>query len=324
MQRIDIALTAQLPELSRSTIQRAIADGRVRVDGVVVTKAKVMVHPSSKLTIDEAASVEQPVVTIPILYEDDTLLVYNKPIGVATHPGNHTVYPTASVAAVAHDPQIAAAVFEPGNPTSEIRPGIVHRLDRDTSGVLVIAKTREALLHLQQQFQERSVEKTYLAVLFGALQEQREVTAPIVRRGGGSENILRASHKEDTGRPAHTTFIPLQEITTKQGTQIQLVRCLLHTGRTHQIRVHAKFIGHPIIGDERYTNGSATLLSKRLGAVRQLLHAHTLTLTHPVTGKRMSWTAPIPTDIDRLFPSASMIEKGGSDHADTTPHPRHD
>jgi 23S rRNA pseudouridine1911/1915/1917 synthase len=312
MQRLDIALVERYPEHSRSQLQRAITAGYVSVNGLIAKKPKASVTDVDVIIIAWPEQQElSDTATIPILYEDDAILVFNKQPGVTTHPGNHTTYATASAAAVAHDPSIASAVFDPTDPTSTIRPGIVHRLDRDTSGVLVIAKTREALLNLQQQFQNRTVQKTYVTVLYGSLPEVKDVRAPIVRRGGGSENLLRASHRHDVGRPARTMFIPNQTITSKQGTEIQLVECLLFTGRTHQIRVHAKFIGHPVMGDERYGHKTSLLLSKRMGIERQLLHAHTLSLEHPVTGQAMLFTAPIPPDIDELFPSASIVHVAG-------------
>lgn len=298
--RLDRFLTAAYGELSRSQIQKCIAAGRVRVGEEVVTEPSRPLDAGISISFlppepdpDMPAAEARP---LDILFEDDALLVLNKPAGMVTHPNSFYEKGTLVQAVLAHAPQVAQAVYDPSNPVSRLRPGIVHRLDKETSGLIVVAKTTEALQAMAAQFHKRSVRKTYETVLYGSLMEPKEVNAPIKRKGG-SKNMMVASHTPDDGRPAQSVFQPLRTFAPYPAWPQEVVthcQVAIATGRTHQIRVHAKFIGHPVLGDQLYSNKPSRTLSEKLGVRTQLLHASRLEFQHPGSGETLIFTTQAP------------------------------
>lgn len=288
--RLDVALVALGGGLARTEIQRQIRAGRVLVDSIAV------VQPSRRLRANERivwhVAPEEILVprelAIPILYEDDVLLVVNKPTGLVVHPGAGTTETTL----------VEALLVGRDLPASDdrVRPGIVHRLDKETSGVLVVAKTAEALASLQGQFAARTVEKLYLALVDGVVAEDEgRIEAPI----GRDPAAPRRMSIQAGGRPAQTLFRVLRR---ENGRSFLLVRPL--TGRTHQVRVHLRYIGLPVVGDETYGGPAAP----RLG-----LHAWRLTIHHPSSGEAMTFEAPPPPD----FPAYDYAALRESDLAAT-------
>ena len=278
-QRLDVALAAATAT-SRSQIQKLLKTGRVRVNGVVVD-AKYTVQGDETAFIEAVADVPTPIVpNLPILYEDDDVLVVDKPAGLIVHT-SESGRSEPTVAAFAH----AHGVKDDDG----LRPGIVHRLDKDTSGAMVIAKHPAAKAELQRQFRSRSVRKTYTALVRGRMQEPEAiVNLPIGRnRTRPVERAVIAG-----GRAAVTHY---KVVATYPGAS--LLEIDLQTGRTHQIRVHFSHIGHPVLGDHLY--GSKTAV---LGLPRQFLHASKLAFTAP-SGQAVEVTSPLPSDLQSYLDS---------------------
>jgi 23S rRNA pseudouridine1911/1915/1917 synthase len=317
--RLDKALARDVPEaahLSRSRLARLIAEGAVRRDGQVVAdqKAKVEAGEVYEIAVEEAVEVATVPEAIPlvIVHEDADLIVIDKPVGMVVHPAPGTPGGTLVNALLHHFGGDLSGVG------GEKRPGIVHRIDKDTSGLLVVAKSDAAHHGLAAQFEDHSVERAYLAVCHGV----PDAADPRLRGVPGVSfepgNVLKittrlARHRTDrqrqavffdTGRHA-VTRVMLEE---RFGDQAALVRCRLETGRTHQIRVHLAHAGHSLIGDQTY-GGRRKVNARTLGQAaadaaaafpRQALHAATLGFVHPVTGAAMSFDSPLPQDMVRL------------------------
>jgi 23S rRNA pseudouridine1911/1915/1917 synthase len=300
--RLDVFLAHQFTEYSRSAIQKAIEKHGAVVNEKLITISKHHLTEGDTVSfiLPQTTSLEPVALPLDILFEDESILVINKPVGLIVHPTT-TEGPTTLVHALLHHyPDIAAVVYEEGNPVSMLRPGIVHRLDKDTSGVLVVAKTKEALTKLAEQFQQHQTSKEYQVVLYGTLTSVRKVDAPIHRKGGGRQNLMGASHTRGKGREAESIFTPVKISTPYPAwpkDTVTLCKVAITTGRTHQIRVHAKFIGYPVLGDSLYTNKPAQKLASKLGTPRQLLHAASLTFTHPETQEVLTFRAPLPKDM---------------------------
>lgn len=287
-ERLDVFLRAQWPSISRGTIQRLLAEGRIRVNGHSV---KPTHHPRAGEIIfvewpearkDDAQPEEIP---LDILHEDQDILVLNKPAGLVVHPAaghqEHTL-----VNALLH--HCAGRLSGIGGVA---RPGIVHRLDKETSGCLIVAKNDESHLNLSKQFAHRTVSKIYQAIVCGSMPRSAgEIDAPIARHPSQRKRMAVAGAG---GREAHTSY----EVLT-QGKNAALVEVRLHTGRTHQIRVHLEHLGCPVVGDEVYGRRQNARLKAATGyiAPRQLLHAAQLTITHPRRARRMTFKASFPED----------------------------
>ncbi len=287
-ERLDRFLRSQFPTLSRGAIQRLIQQGDIRVDGKSV---KATHHPRAgeKIGIhwpDARPSTAQPQeIPLDILFEDDDLLVISKPPGMVVHPSAGHQESTLVNALLHH---CAGQLSGIGGVA---RPGIVHRLDKETSGCLVVAKNDPTHLALSTQFAGREVEKVYHAIVCGAVTPQRgDIRAAIARH---PTHRKRMAVTDGSGRAAWTTFRVLERLR-----EATLVEALLHTGRTHQVRVHFKHLGFPVVGDATYGNRQNKRLSELTGyaAPRQMLHAHRLAFKHPRTGKELKCEAPWPED----------------------------
>src|ERR1022692_591406 len=287
-ERLDTFLRGRFPAVSRGAIQRLIEEGHILVNGRTVKPThaprageEIRVHwPEAR-----PAEAQPEEIPLDILFEDAALLVLNKPAGLVVHPAagheEHTL-----VNALLHH-----CAGELSGIGGVARPGIVHRLDKETSGCLVVAKNDETHLALSKQFSERQVEKIYNAIVCGELaRDSGEIRAAIARH---PSHRKRMAVNDDVGREARTSYRVLERL---QGAT--LVEAVLHTGRTHQIRVHFQFIGFPLVGDETYGNRQNQRLAELTGytAPRQMLHAFRLAFIHPRTGKRMSFEAPRPED----------------------------
>ncbi|MBW2355269.1 MAG: RluA family pseudouridine synthase [Deltaproteobacteria bacterium] len=290
-QRLDQFLAGQLARHSRAFIAGLIRSGRVVVNGSAAKPSKRL-HPAD--VVSGTLPQPQPVALAPepirlsILYEDPDLVVINKPPGLVVHPAPGHASGTLVNALLHSCPDLKPIA-------GEIRPGIVHRLDKDTSGVLVAAKSASALEHLARQFKERSVEKTYLALVHGRPRANAgEVTLPIGRHPVDRKKMSVRSRR---ARSAVTLW---QVKATFCGCCLLEVR--LMTGRTHQIRVHCAALGHPLLGDRVY--GGPTRLALGASQVpvgRQMLHAWRLTIRHPTCQSPMSFEAPLPADMNALI-----------------------
>ena len=284
--RLDLCLVHFCPERSRSRIQALIGDGHVRVNGEVCIRPKTSVPANAVLELDNVPDELPPSEALPenipldVLYEDDSILAVNKAPGMVVHPAAGNWTGTLVNALLGRE-------SEEFGEMDPLRPGIVHRLDKDTSGCLVVAKTPQALTKLAESFAERKTSKTYLAVVYGHLKQKEGEIRTLIDRHPVDRKRRAVSKK--SGKEAHTAYKVVREGSIG-GVPASLLEVRIFTGRTHQIRVHMSHIGHPLAGDEMY--GGA----KRLPAPRQMLHAWKLTLPHPVTGKEMALEAPLPAD----------------------------
>ena len=293
--RLDRALAELMPDVSRSRLQQWVAGAAVRVNGTPVRQRHELVlgdliEVEPQPAPDAAAFTPEPM-ALAIVHEDDAIIVLDKPPSLVVHPAAGHWSGTLLNGLLSHAAQLA------GVP----RAGIVHRLDADTSGLMVVAKTLAAQTHLVRQLQERSVMREYWAVVLGVPASAGTVDAPI---GRDPRNPLRfrVSHAA-SAKPARTRYAVIE---TARGDSAQLawVACRLETGRTHQIRVHMEYLGHPLVGDPVYRRG----LPGREGAshtwrgfARQALHASRLGLIHPTTGQSMAWFRSPPADLAELM-----------------------
>src|SRR5688572_28306275 len=272
-QRLDQALSHLLPQYSRSRLARWINSRRIELDGSpALPKSKVWGGEKVRITPapDPAAAAALPEpIALDVVHEDAHILVLNKPAGLVVHPGSGNWAGTLLNALLQHAPALAHIP----------RAGIVHRLDKDTSGLLVVAKTLSAQTALVRQLQARSVTREYIALVHGVVQKSGSVDAPIGRHKTQRTRMAVVPG----GKAAVTHYEPVAHF--EKATQL---RCRLETGRTHQIRVHMAAIGHPLIGDPAYGRHRQ---SRSPAFARQALHAETLALTHPATRRRRSWSA---------------------------------
>ncbi|TXH25612.1 MAG: 23S rRNA pseudouridine(1911/1915/1917) synthase RluD [Elusimicrobia bacterium] len=285
-QRVDRVLARLLPEHSRSRLQDWIREGRVVIAGAPVAEPRHKLSGGERLSVIAAAdprltTAAAEAIPLPIVFEDDHLLVLDKPVGLVVHPGNGNWSGTLLNALLHHAPSLAAVA----------RGGIVHRLDKDTSGLMVVAKTPEVQTSLVRQLQARTVKRCYLAVVRGVVDQAGVVDAPIGRHPSVRTRMTVLA----TGKPARTHYRVVTRFLA-----CTLVECALETGRTHQIRVHMSALGHPLVGDPVYGAGSRCAPSGP-PFPRQALHACRLTLLHPVTGMAMSWRSQLPADLVDLI-----------------------
>ncbi len=279
--RLDIFLSEQTEEVTRSRLKKLIEEGQVRVNGVPVTKAGegIKVGDSVLLTIPEATeySVQAENIPLDIVYEDVDFAVVNKPQGMTVHVGNGATEGTLVNALLYHLDNLSGV-------GGVLRPGIVHRIDKDTTGLLVVAKNDKAHVSLASQIAEKSCRRTYYALLEGNLKEDSgRVVTDIGRHP--TERLKMAVLPDGKGKLAVTDFA----VIARFGGDFTLCKFDLQTGRTHQIRVHAKHLGHPVVGDPVYG-----YKKQKIKADGQLLHAWQLQLTHPSTRERMTFNAPLP------------------------------
>ena len=288
-ERLDVFLRTKFPAVSRGAMQRLIEQGHIRVDGKAVKPThaprageKIEIHfPEPK-----PAEAQPEEIPLDILFEDKSLLVVNKPAGLVVHPAagheEHTL--------------VNALLFHCKGSLSGIggvaRPGIVHRLDKETSGCLVVAKNDETHIALSEQFANRVVKKVYHAIVCGEVpREAGEIHAAIARHPTHRKRM--AVHDDSDGRAAHTSYRVLEKLN-----HATLVEAQIHTGRTHQIRVHFQHLGHPVVGDDTYGSTKNKRLKElaNYAAPRVLLHAKELSFIHPRTQKTLKFSAPLPDD----------------------------
>lgn len=284
-ERIDVFIARALPHLSRTRAQALIKQGAILLNKRPA-KASDRLEPGDTILISEPAEQEAqpaagaPALPLEILFEDDQIIVVNKPAGLVVHPAAGHQGDTLADALLARDPAIALAA----HPDNQHRPGIVHRLDRDTSGLLIVARTPTAMMRLAQQFQERAVTKRYLALVEGHLpMSEGAIEAPI---GRDQRHRQRMTITAQHGRHAQTLFWVEREFS-----RFSLLRVQIVTGRTHQIRVHLAAIGHPVAGDHVYGH------AQTLEPPRIFLHAAELQFSHPTTGQHLALQAPLPPDL---------------------------
>ena len=276
--RLDSYIVDKIQELSRTTVKRLIDEEKILVNG---KKQKSSYKPeqgdSISIDIPEAHEIELEAqnIPVPVIYEDNDIIVVNKPKGMVVHPANGNPDGTLVNAILAMCKDSLSGIG------GEIRPGIVHRLDKDTSGLLIVAKNDEAHIKMSKQIQDRQVTKKYIALVKGVISEnEATIDLPI----GRSTKDRKKMAVDAKGKNAITHFKVL-----KRYNNYTLLELKIDTGRTHQIRVHMSYIGHPVVGDSVYSNGK-----NEFGVEGQMLHARYLEFKHPITGEELKLEAPIP------------------------------
>ena len=299
-ERLDRFLAGEIPNYSRSQIQRLIDEAQVVVKRVKVTKANVQLREGDEISVTlpevTAATLTPQDLPLDILFNDDDLVVVNKPAGMVVHPAAGNPDGTLVNALLHHVKDLSGI-------GGEARPGIVHRLDKGTSGVMVVAKNDVAHRELSRQFHDREIEKEYVALVWGLVQQRKRIEASI---GRDPKNRLKMSTKASHAREAVTRITWARDL---RG--LTLCRIAIHTGRTHQIRVHMSAIGHPIVGDALY-GGVHRRVPHQFRAVQTLtrpfLHAERLVFTHPRTLERMTFIAPLAADLEAVARAAAPLE----------------
>lgn len=282
--RADVFLAAKLG-VSRSNMQKLLEDGRVkRSEKIIKANYKVRAGEMFVVDIPEPEPIEAVPENIPldIIYEDDDVVVLNKARGMVVHPapGNYTG--TLVNALLYHCSNLSGI-------NSAIRPGIIHRLDKDTSGIMIVAKNDAAHISLSQQIQSKTAVRTYLAVVRGNIKTDSGTIETQIARDKTDRKKMAVV--KEGGRDAITDY----EVLERFG-KYTLVRCKLRTGRTHQIRVHMEYLGYPLVGDPKYSP-----MKTPFGIKGQALHSHMLEFTHPRTGERMKFEAPLPEDMHKII-----------------------
>lgn len=300
-QRLDRVLAARHPVLSRSRLKALIEDGRVSADGETITEPSYRVKPGQTFVTavpePEPCEPEGQAIPLAILYEDADVIVIDKPAGLVVHPAPGNPDLTLVNALIAHCGESLSGIG------GVRRPGIVHRLDKDTSGVMVAAKSDNAHRSLTRQFEAKTAERAYLAVVWGV---------PVPASGRVEGNIGRDPRNRQRmavvgagkGKPAATNY----RVVARFGDRASLVECRLETGRTHQVRVHMSHIGHPLVGDPLYGRTSRGRIKGLADSVvaavrsfsRQALHARLLGFDHPLTGERLRFESSLPEDMKDL------------------------
>lgn len=305
--RIDQFLKLRLEHTSRNRIQNAAKAGAILVNGKPV-KQNYKVKPQDVISIvlakpprDKDLKAEN--IPLDIVYEDDYLLVVNKPAGMVVHPGVGNFSGTLVNALMWHFENLPM----PAGRTEYPRPGLVHRIDKNTSGLLVIAKDEESMTHLAKQFFDRTTERLYTALVWGNVESDNGRVEGNIGRDERFRKLMTVFPEGDAGKPAVTNYKVIERLG-----YVTLTQCKLETGRTHQIRVHMKYIGHTLFNDDRY-DGNRILKgprhSKYISFVEnclelipgQALHAQTLGFRHPVTGNQMYFESPLPDGFERLL-----------------------
>lgn len=308
--RVDRAV-AMLTGVTRSVAAELVAGGQVHVGGRAVGARSTPLVAGTELRIampDTPSVVVEadPDVSFAVVYEDPAFVVVDKPAGIVVHPGAGNPTGTLIAGLLDRFPDIAALGEGPSDP---MRPGIVHRIDRGTSGLLVVARTADAYRNLVGQMGDRTVGRRYLALVAGHVSDTRGVVEAPIGRSARTPVLMSVSA---SGRPARTAFEVVDRLDALAGVRgrmdvpATLLACTLDTGRTHQIRVHLSAIGHPVIGDDRYGRPPGHVLAPG----RLFLHAAELAIDHPVTGERMAWTSSLPPDLAAVLSAAPSSGDG--------------
>lgn len=299
--RLDRYIVGKYPELSRGQAQKLIEKGKVLVNGKPA-KSSQAIRDADKVEVVKAKKlkkVDRPKVDFPVLYEDKECLVINKPAGISVYPINEA---DKSETIIDYSLQNFKVKFKDPE-----RPGIVHRLDKETSGVLILAKNQEALDYLMAQFKQREVKKVYWALVYGIMQHPEGIIdSPIQRSHKHRKKMSLAA--AGTGREAISQYKVLKEYRLDPKHLLSLIEVRIHTGRTHQIRVHMSSIGHPVIGDVTYGNSSMNRkFIKKYGLRRQFLHARLVEFKTPVKDKQVSVEAELPDELNNLETKLQQI-----------------
>ena len=302
--RIDKFLQSQITEFSRTRLQSLIHDGQVQLNDNIINNPAKKIKEKDEIKINFPAPkktlIKPNKISLDILYDDDDIIIINKPSGVVVHPGAGNYENTI----------VNGLLYKYQNKLSSIggklRPGIVHRIDKDTSGVIVVAKNDNAHINLSQQFSKHTIKRTYEAIIWGSLKPQSGTIQEKISRSVRNRQLMAV--RKEKGKIAITNYKTLKIFQNLNLPKISLIECQLETGRTHQIRVHMNFQGNPIMGDKSY--GKSKKKFKKIDPIienqintfnRQALHAKSLGFLHPKTRKELFFEARRPEDFDALI-----------------------
>ena len=302
--RIDIFLQSQIKNLSRTRIKKIIIEGCVKINDRIIEEPAKKIKEKDRIKIKFPITKESKIlpqkINIDVLYEDNDIILINKPPGLVIHPGAGN-YDRTLVNALLYFYKDRLSIIG-----GKLRPGIVHRIDKDTSGVIVVAKNDNAHISLSKQFSDHSIYRKYETLIWGSLRPRNgKIAMPISR---SKKNRQLMSVNKFSGKKAVTNYKTIEIYENKNVPKISLVECQLETGRTHQIRVHMSFKGNAILGDKSYgkikknfKNIDLNLKKKIINFNRQALHAKSLGLIHPKTGRKIFFEAPRPNDFEELI-----------------------
>ena len=304
--RLDVFLVNRERDISRSALQRLIELGRIRINDEVV-KPSQKIRPGDKITMDvpkpEPLALKGEAIPLEVLFEDDHLLVLNKPAGIVVHPAPGNWTGTLVNALLHHFQTSGGTVSTVGG---KERPGLVHRLDKDTSGVMVIAKTDQAHRHLAAQFKYHTITRVYEALVFGVPKKSRGVIELAI----GRDSKERKKFSARTSRPKES--VTDYHVDRRYGKMAAHVLLYPRTGRTHQLRVHLTSLGHPILGDQTY-GGRKVCAIEQIEIPRVMLHARTLGFQHPITREAQEFTKPFPLDMEMVSRTFEALTHGGAE-----------
>jgi len=303
-QRVDQFISNNKKDLSRTRIKNLILNKNLKIN------KKIIIDPSKKIYVNDNINLEIPVpqkaslkpfnFKLDIFHEDKDLLVINKPAGISMHPGAGDYDKTLVNALMHYDSKNLSNIGD------ELRPGIVHRIDKDTSGLIVVAKNNLAHEKLSNQFSEHSIKRIYQALIWGKLRPQSGKIETLITRSSKNRQLMEVGLTK--GKKAVTNYKTLEVFENEKIPTFSLIECKLETGRTHQIRVHMSYKGNNILGDKKYKkkfkkfkNINETLEKNILSLDRQFLHAKTIGFIHPITGKELEFTSNLPQDLDNIL-----------------------
>jgi len=308
--RIDKFLQSQINELSRTRLQALIHDDQVTLNNIIINNAAKKIKGKDQIKINfpppKETLIKPNKIPLDILYDDDDIIIINKFPGVVVHPGAGNYDNTI----------VNGLLYKYQNKLSSIggklRPGIVHRIDKGTSGVIVVAKNDNAHIDLSQQFSKHTIKRTYEALIWGSLKPQNGIIREKISRSARNRQLM--SVRKEKGKIAITNYKTLKIFQNSNLPKISFIECKLETGRTHQIRVHMSFKGNPIIGDKSYGRFKKKFkkidpnIEKKINSFnRQALHAKSLGFLHPVTKKEVFFEAKRPTDFDALIKNLEKV-----------------
>ena len=301
--RVDIFLSKYEKKISRTKIKNLIEKGYLKINNQIV------LEPSKKISIKDKVKLEVPKLKkleikpykykLDIIYEDNDVMVINKPAGLVVHPGAGNFDNTLVNALIDYDKKNLSSI------NGELRPGIVHRLDKDTSGVIIVAKNNFAHTHLSKQFNEHSIDRKYIAIVWGELRPQKGEIKTFITRSSKNRQLMDVSQTK--GKLAITNYKTIETYENDRVPTLSLIEYRLKTGRTHQIRVHMKFKGNPILGDKSYKKKLKKLkdVDPELNEIikkidRQCLHAKSLGFLHPTKNQRLFFESKLPNDLHKI------------------------
>ena len=308
--RLDVFLVNRERDMSRSALQRLIELGRIRINNAIV-KPSQKIKPGDKITMDvpkpEPLALKGEAIPLDVLYEDDALLILNKPAGIVVHPAPGNWTGTLVNALLHHFQTSGGTVSSIGG---KEHPGLVHRLDKETSGVMVIAKTDQAHRHLAAQFKYHTITRVYEALIWGVPKKGRG----LIELAIGRDSKERKKFSARTARPKES--VTEYHVDRRYGKLAAHVLLYPRTGRTHQLRVHLTSLGHPILGDQTY-GGKKVCAVDPIEIPRVMLHARTLGFQHPTTGEVQEFTRPFPTDMETVSKAIEQLTHDGRAAATT-------